>query len=47
MPVRYSFQPSAVSYQFIKPKHHTELAQRARGLKRMLTALLQKLTAER
>ena len=31
----------------IKPKDHDELSQRATELKRMLTALLQKLNADR
>lgn len=31
----------------IKPKDHAELSQRATGLKRMLTALFQKLRADR
>jgi hypothetical protein len=31
----------------IKPADHAELPQRATGLKRMLTALLQKLNADR
>ena len=33
--------------QLIKPKDHAELSQRATELKRMLTALLQKLNADR
>jgi four helix bundle protein len=33
--------------KLIKPKDHAELSQRATGLKRMLTALLQKLKADR
>jgi hypothetical protein len=33
--------------KLVKPKDHAELSQRATELKRMLTALLQKLTADR
>ena len=33
--------------KLIKPTDHAELPQRAAGLKRMLTALLQKLNADR
>jgi four helix bundle protein len=33
--------------RLIKPKDHTELTQRATELKRMLTGLLQRLTADR
>jgi four helix bundle protein len=33
--------------KLIKPKDHMELSQRATELKRMLTALLQKLNADR
>ncbi len=33
--------------KLIKPKDHSELYQRATELKRMLTALLQKLNADR
>jgi four helix bundle protein len=37
----------AKDLKLIKPKDHAELSQRATELKRMLTALLQKLTADR
>jgi four helix bundle protein len=37
----------AKDLKLIKPKDHTELSQRATELKRMLTALLQKLNADR
>ncbi len=37
----------AKDLKFIKPKDHAELSQRATELKRMLTALLQKLNADR
>ena len=37
----------AKDLNLIKPKAHAELSQRATELKRMLTALLQKLTADR
>ena len=37
----------AKDLKLIKPKDHVELSQRATELKRMLTALLQKLNAER
>ena len=37
----------AKDLKLIKPKDHTELSQRATELKRMLTALLQKLKADR
>ena len=37
----------AEDLKLIKPKDHTELSQRTIELKRMLTALLQKLTADR
>jgi len=33
--------------KLVKPKDHEELAQRAIEVKRMLTALIQKLTADR
>jgi four helix bundle protein len=37
----------AKDLKLVKPKDHTELSQRATELKRMLTALLQKLNADR
>ena len=37
----------AKDLKLIKPKDHAELSQRATELKRMLTALLQKLNADR
>ena len=37
----------AKDLKLVKPKNHAELSQRATELKRMLTALLQKLTADR
>ena len=37
----------AKDLKLVKPKDHAELSQRATELKRMLTALLQKLTADR
>jgi four helix bundle protein len=39
--------PLACDLKMIKPKEHAELSQRAIELKRMLTALLRKLKADR
>ncbi len=39
--------PQAKDLKLIEPRDHAELSQCATGLKRMLTALLQKLKADR
>jgi len=44
---RASWLLLAKDLKLVKPKDHAELSQRATELKRMLTALLQKLTADR